>query len=111
MFGGTGRETRDWLHVEDAARLLLAAGQKIPSGDLIINGATGVGIPTHQILAAIATAFGGVGRVQFSDISRPGDPQHLIADMSEVQTLGWYPRKVLEDELAHYVEWFKAGAL
>ncbi len=109
-FGGNGQDMRDWLHVDDAANLLVAAGQAGSPNRMIINGATGVGVPTRRIVETIANAFGGAGDVQFSGAARPGDPLHLIADMSEVPVLGWRPERMLDVELARYVEWFKAGA-
>lgn len=109
-FGGTGEEIRDWLHVEDAAKLLLAAGCVESSGHLIVNGATGVGISTCRIIEIIANAFGSTPVVQFSGVSRPGDPLSLIADISETRALGWHPEGALEAEIARYVEWFKVGA-
>jgi UDP-glucose 4-epimerase len=107
-FGGTGQETRDWLHVDDAARLLLAAGLE-GSHRLIINGATGVGVPTQWIVETIAESFGGRGDVHFSGCGRPGDPMHLVADMRAAQTLDWRPAQTLKAELTRYLEWFKAG--
>lgn len=108
-FGGTGDETRDWLHVEDAAQLLLAVGLDNASSRLIINGAAGVGVPTRQIVETIARAFGGADRAQFSGYSRPGDPIHLVAEMSGAEVLSWQPRQILDLEIAHYLDWFKAG--
>jgi UDP-glucose 4-epimerase len=110
IFGGTGQETRDWLHVDDAARLLLMAGQTTSSNRSIINGATGTGVPIRWIVETIARAFGGSGDAQFSGISRPGDPLNFIADMSGARALDWRPEQELGAELARYVEWFKAGA-
>lgn len=107
-FGGTGQETRDWLHVDDAARLLLAAGLE-GSPRLIINGATGVGVPTQWIVETIAESFGGRGDVRFSGCGRPGDPMHLVADMRAAQRLDWCPAQTLQAELARYLDWFKAG--
>jgi UDP-glucose 4-epimerase len=109
-FGGSGQETRDWLHVDDAARLLVAAGEAASSGEIIVNGATGVGVPTRWIVDTIAQALGRAGDVRFSGSARPGDPLHLIADMNGSQVLDWRPEKTLEAELARYVEWFKSGA-
>jgi UDP-glucose 4-epimerase len=111
VFGGTGKETRDWLHVDDAARLLLAAGSTTGESPLIINGATGTGVPTRQIVDTIARAFGCADRVEFSGSSRPGDPVHLVADMAGLETLDWRPSRNLAVELAACVDWFKAGAL
>jgi UDP-glucose 4-epimerase len=109
-FGGTGQETRDWLHVDDAARLLLVAGQAAYQKCSIINGATGSGVSTRWIVETIATAFGGGATAQFSGISRLGDPLHLVGDMSEARAMGWRPEETLDAELPRYLEWFKAGA-
>jgi UDP-glucose 4-epimerase len=110
-FGGTGHETRDWLHVEDAARLLLAVGFGQASNCLVINGGTGFGVPTRQVVEKIALAFGGVDRAQFSGFSRQGDPGHLVADMDGASALKWSPSHDLNEELARYLDWFKSGAL
>jgi UDP-glucose 4-epimerase len=109
-FGGTGHETRDWLHVDDAARLLLSAGLADPSSRLTINGATGVGVPIRRIVETIAQAFGGTGDVRFSGGGRPGDPLHLVADLQGTEALDWRPMHLLDTELEHFVEWFKSGA-
>lgn len=110
-FGGTGYETRDWLHVEDAARLLLAVGLGHTSSCFVINGAAGFGVPTRQVVETIARAFGGVDRAQFSGCSRLGDPVHLVADTDGAAALGWSPSHNFDVELARYLDWFKAGAL
>jgi UDP-glucose 4-epimerase len=108
-FGGTGYETRDWLHVEDAARLLLLAGLPNAERSLIINGATGIGVSTQKIVSTIAHALGNNSHVKFSGISRSGDPIHLVADTGGAEALQWYPSKNLDLELVRYLDWFKAG--
>ena len=110
IFGGTGDETRDWLHVEDASQLLLSAGLAHNLSPFIINGATGVGVSTQRILGTISQAFGGEESAQFSGVCRPGDPLHLVADMAGAEALSWQPSRILQLELSHYLEWFKAGA-
>lgn len=109
-FGGTGQETRDWLHVDDAARLLLAAGLSDSADRLVINGATGVGVPIRRVLEIVARGFGDPDGARFSSDSRPGDPRHLVADMNGTEALDWRPSHSLEPELARYLDWFKAGA-
>lgn len=106
-FGGIGSETRDWLHVEDAAKLLHAAGLNNSSGHLLVNGATGVGVPTRHIVNTIAVAFEAVDRVSFTGKCRPGDPVHLVADMAGVDKLGWEPTHNLDVQLKRYISWFK----
>ena len=109
IFGGSGQELRDWLHVEDAARLLLSAGEAELSAPLFVNGATGVGTSTQQIIESIAEFLDVSGDIKFSGASRLGDPRHLIGDIAEAKTLNWQPKRSLMIELAGYVNWFKAG--
>jgi UDP-glucose 4-epimerase len=107
-FGGTGDETRDWLHVEDAARLLLSAGVSNISRELIVNGGTGVGITTRKIVETLAKAFNGVECVRFTGKARPGDPLHLVSDMECLSSLSCQATKSLEAELDLYAAWFKS---
>jgi UDP-glucose 4-epimerase len=95
-FGGTGQETRDWLHVEDAARLLLASGQAKSERCFIINGGTGIGVSTRQIVETIASGFSGEDCLQFSGGGRPGDPLHLVADITGVELLDGSPSRNLK---------------
>ena len=106
-FGGSGHETRDWLHVEDAAQLLLTAGLDEHKNPLIINGATGVGVTTCHIINNIALSFGLADKVSFSGNTRPGDPLHLVADMSGFDEIKWKPSRNLDHELACYINWYR----
>lgn len=109
-FGGTGAETRDWLHVEDAATLLLAAGEAACPACPTVNGAAGEGVAIRTIIEGIAGALGDVPAPVFSGVSRPGDPAHYVACMDEAHAWGWRPSRRLDQELPRYVDWFRAGA-
>ncbi|WP_448658004.1 NAD-dependent epimerase/dehydratase family protein [Sphingomonas sp. CJ99] len=110
QFGGTGDESRDWLHVDDAADLLLRAGQAANTECPIVNGATGQGTAIRDIIAPLATALGRPGAFSFSGHSRPGDPPHLVGDVSGAHALGWRAERVLGEELDLYARWFADGA-
>lgn len=108
VFEGVGDETRDWLHVEDAAALLLAIGLDHSSRCLIINGATGVAVTIRYIVEQAAVAFGVEDCVRFTGIRRPGDPLNLVADTQDFEGLKWRPTYDLDTELVRYVDWFKS---
>jgi UDP-glucose 4-epimerase len=107
IFGGTGDETRDWLHVEDAASLLLSFGLSNIKDQLIINGGTGVGVTTRHIVKTLANSFGGSDFATFSGSRRPGDPIDLVAAIDENLPFTWQPTKLLDSELNSYLNWFK----
>ncbi len=109
-FGGTGDETRDWLHVEDAAALMVTlAGHAAPSVP-VVNGASGTGTPIRAIVGQIAAALPGAPAPAFSGHVRPGDPLHYVADIADARALGWTPRHDLTAGIAGYVDWFRADA-
>jgi UDP-glucose 4-epimerase len=95
-FAGTGDETRDWLHVEDAARLLLAAAEH-----------AGTACPVVKLIAA---RLGGGASVHFSGQVRSGDPRHYQADIADALAWGWRPQREFVTEVQAYVDWFKADA-
>lgn len=110
LFHGTGLETRDWLHVSDAARLLLEAGRRASSSCPTVNGGTGAATTVRDTLAIVAGGLGIAGPVEFSGVSRAGDPTAYQADTAILSSWSWQPEVSLEKGLNEYVEWFRAGA-
>jgi UDP-glucose 4-epimerase len=109
-FGGTGRETRDWLHVEDAAALMLHGAHHASVACPVVNGGTGEATPISMIVNAIAEDLGVDESPRFSGASRPGDPTDYQADISGALAWGWTPTRRWRDEVRAYTQWFKEGA-
>lgn len=107
LLGGTGSETRDFLHVADAARLLvdLAASAALPA---VVNGGTGRATTVREIAERLVAPMSPKLEVRFSGQTRPGDPQHLVADVSGLAALGFEPRIPLGEGVAAYREWATA---
>ena len=57
VFMGTGDEVRDWLHVEDAAELLLAAASHASAECPTVNGDCAEGVSVREFLNILATAW------------------------------------------------------
>lgn len=106
-FFGTGEEIRDWLHVEDAANLLIEAARHASSGCPIVNGGGGIGTNVRVALSNLFKSFG-AGEPVFTGVSRPGDPPGYVADISSAIAWGWNPATAFEDGLREYAEWFKS---
>jgi UDP-glucose 4-epimerase len=107
QFQGTGRELRDWLHVDDAVALVLAAARAASPEVPIVNGGSGVGTPVVKIVGDVFLALQ-AGVPEFVGGGRPGDPARYVADIARARALGWQPTIDLERGLAAYVQWFKA---
>jgi UDP-glucose 4-epimerase len=104
-FEGTGAEVRDFLHVEDAAKLLLmAVGQASPACP-IFNGGTGRGTAIHQALAEICRKLGAPAP-EFSGAAIAQEPRSQIAEIERVHRLGFYPQVNWQAGLEEYIAWY-----
>lgn len=105
--GGSGRELRDWLHIDDAVESLTLACSGNPNGFKILNGGTGLAVPVSEVAKLILEAWGSLGDIEFSGQSRIGDPPSLVSNASGLAQLGKTTFKPLKDGIVEYVEWFK----
>ena len=109
-FYGSGLETRDWIHVKDAARLLYTAYLKADSSCPIVNGGTGSAILIKDILEELFVSYGVSDMPQFLGTVDEGNPKYYQADMRIVSKWGWWPMIRLKDGITEYVQWYKEGA-
>lgn len=103
---GTGRNERDWLHVDDhvaALRLLIARGKP---GEVYNIGAdaqvTNLDL-THRILNAFGLDESWIRYVE----DRPGHDLRYAVDSSKIRSLGWRPTATLDERLAETIEWYR----
>lgn len=105
ILGGNGNESRDFLHVEDAARLVAAVAETVRDEVLIVNGGSGRAVTVRETAEALLQACGLNIPITFSGAPRAGDPQHLVADTPFASRLGFAPQWELADGLRSYAEW------
>jgi UDP-glucose 4-epimerase len=108
-FFGTGEEIRDWLHVEDAASLLITAADHASALCPIVNGGSGEGVTVREILTELFASFERADVPAFSGVTRSGDPLGYIADISRARHWGWQPLVDWKNGLRDYVAWFRGG--
>lgn len=106
-FFGTGHEERDWIHVEDAARLLCASAQASQGHFEIYNGGH-THATTREVLTRLAAAYGAAEEPEFSGETHTGNPHRLTSDCGYARRqLSWTPQVDLADGLARYAAWFR----
>jgi UDP-glucose 4-epimerase len=104
---GTGEETRDFLHVEDAARFAVTVAEKMAGRDpLIVNGGSGDCVPVRYIAKTLGDLLSPQTEIRFNGTQRSGDPVHYQADTDLMRRLGFRPEWSLEKGVANYVDWF-----
>jgi UDP-glucose 4-epimerase len=107
-FWGTGSETRDWIHVSDAARLVVATAQ-LTEPFTILNGGSGQRFTVLETLTLLREQLGSLTGIEFNGNVRAGDPKHYLADMTRAFALGWAPQVPLREGFKEYATWFKAN--
>lgn len=105
IFGGTGEETRDWLHVDDAAALLTAVSCIASTKAPVVNGGTGEAVRVDWVVDRLVSRLGGTSAKYTGDM-RAGDPRHFRADVHGAHELGWRPRHELGAGIDSYADWF-----
>jgi UDP-glucose 4-epimerase len=106
--GGTGEETRDFIHAADVAGALVLLAERAPATGEIYNLATGRETAIAELAKLLATALGRKVSPTFDGRSRPGDPRNWRADISKLQALGYRPALSLESGLAQIAQWASA---
>lgn len=107
VLSGTGEETRDFLHVRDAARLAVTlADKKGTLNALTVNGGSGSSVTVRQVAEALRQHVSPQTRIRFSGVPRTGDPLHYQADTKLLESMGYRPMENFKDGLAGYADWF-----
>jgi len=104
---GTGNEIRDWLFIEDAIQILIAAAQKASCTPFIVNGGTGISTSVYDVATTLCEAWVESPQIKFSGKQRSGDPFSLIADTQRLHNLGFVAKYKLAEGIEKYVRWFK----
>lgn len=103
---GTGEETRDFFHVEDAALFALTVAEKMGGRDpLIVNGGSGESVSVRYIAETLGSLLSPETAIRFNGMQRAGDPFHYQADTQLMNSFGFRPMWRLEKGMAGYVDW------
>jgi len=108
-FFGTGDETRDWVHVEDAADLtyLLAVDETVTDTVKIINCGSGEKVTVKDTLQLLVNLYGKAVELEFNQHVKEGDPRFYHADISRAKQLGWVPKVDFVSGMEDYIQFFK----
>lgn len=103
---GDGSETRDFLYVEDAARLI-ALVASVDGDLLVVNGASGVPTTVRQAADTLIREMnlGDAVELVFTGRRRQGDAPHHIAQMDRLQRIGFIPKWSFDAGVERFVAW------
>jgi GDP-L-fucose synthase len=102
---GTGKATREFLYVEDAAEAIVLAAEKYSKPDLV-NLGSGEEISVHDLLEMIRTMVGTTALVRWDHSKPDGQPRRSLDTSRAAQEFGWRAKTSLRDGLKKTIEWF-----
>lgn len=102
---GTGEARREFLHVDDCARILVELMERGITGMINVGSGTDVSIRELAELIAHMTRF--KGRIQW-DASRPNGMMRKCLDTTKMNALGLYPEIVPEKGIAITIAEYRA---
>jgi dTDP-glucose 4,6-dehydratase len=103
---GDGRQTRDWLHVEDhcaAVELVLREG----AGGEVYNVGGGEEVENRDLTRVILELTGADESLVRHVEDRPGHDRRYSLDCSKLRALGWKATRTLADGLPETVAWYR----
>jgi len=103
---GTGKATREFLYVEDAARGIVAALEKLTDSEPVNLGA-GREISIRDLAGMIAERAGFRGRLVWDPSKPDGQPRRCLDTSRAERLLGWTAETPFEDGLTRTIAWYR----
>lgn len=102
---GTGKETRDFIHVEDVVEAIICCLHHADFQGETINIANGEEILIEYAVSTFLSFFPEKKTVHFNGRVKEGDPLNWRADISKIQSMGYKPSISLNQGLEKYFLW------
>jgi GDP-L-fucose synthase len=107
---GTGKPTREFLYVEDAAAGIILATEKYNKGEPV-NLGSGWEISIKDLAELLLELIGFDGEIRW-DTSKPdGQPRRLLDVSRAEKEFGFKSKVNLRDGLKRTIDWYKANVL
>lgn len=104
---GTGRATREFLYVDDAADGIARAAEHLESSEPVNLGA-GFEISIRDLAELIARLTGFRGQLVWNTSQPDGQPRRCLDTSRAAELFGFRAKTALEDGLARTIAWYRA---
>jgi dTDP-glucose 4,6-dehydratase/UDP-glucose 4-epimerase len=103
---GTGKESRDFIYIDDLAALIEILIKSSPFKNDVFNAASGAETCIAEIAIEIKNWLPQT-QIHFSGEVREADPINWCANIDKITAIGFKPVVNLQDGIKKYVDWFK----
>ena len=107
---GTGRATREFLYVEDAAEGILLAAEHYDGSEPVNLGA-GFEVTIRELAELIAKLTGFTGRLAWNTSQPDGQPRRCLDTSRAATFFGFKAATPFAEGLSHTVEWYRSTRL
>lgn len=107
---GDGKQQRDWLHVEDNCRGILAVLERGQVGEVYNIGGLDV-VENLEMAGRLLRALGKTENLLTYVKDRPGHDRRYALDCSKIERhLGWKPSISLDHGLQQTIDWYRGNS-
>lgn len=106
---GSGKATREFLYVEDAAEGIVRAAQQY-DGHEPVNLGSGTEISINNLAHTIARLAGYKGSIRWDTTKPDGQPRRMLDVSLAKHTFGFKAKTYLEEGLTKTIEWYERRA-
>lgn len=103
---GTGRATREFLYVDDAAEGIVLAAERY-DGREPVNLGTGGEISIRELAELIAAEIGFEGEIVWDHSKPDGQPRRAVDTSRAAETFGFRARTEFADGLRRTISWYR----
>lgn len=103
---GTGKPTREFLYVEDAAEGILLAAERY-NGSEPVNLGSGMEISIHDLVNLIARLTDFKGKIVLDSSKPDGQPRRCLNTERAERLFGFRARTSFEEGLRQTIEWYR----
>lgn len=107
VLSGTGKESRDFIYIEDLLRVMDVLINKGTFDGRSVNVASGVETEICYAANALLSLLKRDNTLSFSGLKRPGDPLNWRADISSLKQMGFAPFVTFDEGIKKYVQWLR----
>ena len=101
---GSGKATREFMHVDDLADAIFFLSQKKMSNN-VLNIGTGEEISIRNLAKKICKISNFKGKIKFNTKLPDGTPRRIV-DSSRIKKMGWKPKIYLDEGLKRTYKYF-----
>ena len=104
-----GRQTRDFVHVDDVVEANMLALEKDDASGHAFNVGSGRATTILEYARSVLSRIASPAGLDVSGEYRRGDNRHSVSSIEKLKRLGWKPKRGLDAILDDFLEWIESS--